>query len=197
MLKVEESSIQFVPATPDRWKDVEALFGAKGACGGCWCMTWRLSRSEFNRQKGEGNRSALRSLVESGAVPGVLALSAGRPVGWCAVAPRENYIALARSRVLRPVDAQEVWSVSCLFVEKCLRRRGLSVLLLKAAAEFAHSQGAKIVEGYPQHLTADLPDPFVWTGLAAAFLKAGFVEVARRSPKRPIVRHFGSMDTSS
>ncbi|HVJ09588.1 MAG TPA: GNAT family N-acetyltransferase [Acidisarcina sp.] len=188
-MQAKESSLEFVPATPERWKDVESLFGSRGACGGCWCMTWRLSRAEFNRQKGEANRDSLRSLVESGAVPGVLALSEGRPVGWCAVAPREHYVALARSRVLRPVDEQRVWSISCLFVAKGFRRKGLSVLLLQAAAEFAHSQGAAIVEGYPQELDADLPDAFVWTGLAGAFQKAGFVEVARRSPRRPIMRH--------
>jgi GNAT superfamily N-acetyltransferase len=187
-VEAEAAEFRFVPATPDRWKDIEALFGARGACGGCWCMTWRLSRAEFNRQKGEGNRSALRKLIESGASPGVLAYAAGHPVGWCAVAPREQYVALARSKVLGPVDAAPVWSISCLFVEKGFRRRGLSVLLLEAAARFAHARGATTIEGYPQELDAPLPDAFVWTGLASAFRSAGFVEVARRSPRRPVMR---------
>jgi GNAT superfamily N-acetyltransferase len=178
----------FFPASPDRWDDLEDLFGARGACGGCWCMTWRLPRAEFNAGKGEGNRQALRKLVKKGPAPGVLAYVEGRPVGWCAVAPRAAFPALERSRVLKPVDDQPVWSISCLFVEKSYRRQGLSTQLIQAAVKFAKSQGAKIVEGYPQAVAGSLPDPFVWTGLESSFLKAGFIEVARRSPKRPILR---------
>ncbi|HEY4380428.1 MAG TPA: GNAT family N-acetyltransferase [Acidobacteriaceae bacterium] len=179
---------EFVPATADRWADVETLFGARGACGGCWCMTWRLPRAEFNRNKGEANRKALRALTRKDPAPGVLAYTDGKPIGWCAVAPREAYPALERSRILQPVDSQRVWSISCLFVEKSHRRQGLSAKLIQAATKFAKSQGAKIVEGYPQVVEGSLPAPFVWTGLEQSFVNAGFVEVARRTPKRPILR---------
>jgi GNAT superfamily N-acetyltransferase len=151
-------------------------------------MTWRLPRAEFNRNKGESNRQALHKLVRKGPAPGVLAYADGKAVGWCAVAPRSAYPALERSRVLKPVDDQQVWSISCLFVEKKYRRQGLSAKLLAAAAKFAKTQGAKIVEGYPQVVDSSLPDAFVWTGLEQSFLNAGFVEVARRSPRRPILR---------
>jgi GNAT superfamily N-acetyltransferase len=179
---------EFFPATADRWADVETLFGSRGACGGCWCMTWRLPRAEFNRNKGDANRQALRSLVRKGPAPGVLAYADGKPVGWCAVAPREAYPALERSRILKPVDNKPVWSISCLFVEKSHRRKGLSAKLIRAATKFAKSQGARIVEGYPQIVEGSLPDAFVWTGLEPSFDNAGFIEVARRSPKRPILR---------
>jgi GNAT superfamily N-acetyltransferase len=174
--------------TPERWDDLEALFGERGACGGCWCMVWRRSRSRFEAQKGEGNKGAFRRLVKSGGMPGVLAYVGGQPVGWCAVAPREDYPALARSRVLKPVDDAPVWSITCLFIAKPHRRQGLSAALLEAAAQFARSRGAKLVEGYPVEPSGALPDPFVWTGLASAFRSAGFTEVARRSPTRPIMR---------
>lgn len=154
-------------------------------------MTWRLSRAEFNRNKGDANRLVLHNMVRTGPAPGVLAYANGKPVGWCAVAPRESYPALERSRILKPVDNEPVWSVSCLFVEKSYRRQGLSTKLIQAATKFAKTQGAKVVEGYPQALTGTLPDAFVWTGLEGSFLKAGFAEVARRSPKRPILRSKG------
>ena len=187
-MSATKTKFDFFPATADRWTDLETLFGSRGACGGCWCMTWRLPRAEFNRNKGEANRQALRELVRRGPAPGVLAYADGKPVGWCAVAPREVYPALERSRILKPVDHQPVWSISCLFVEKSYRRQGLSAQIIQAAAEFAKTQGAKIVEGYPQVVAGDLPAAFVWTGLEQSFLKAGFIEVARRSPKRPILR---------
>jgi GNAT superfamily N-acetyltransferase len=176
------------PATADRWKDVEALFGERGACGGCWCMTWRVPRSVFDEQKGEGNKKAFRKIVKSGAEPGILLYDGDRPVGWCALAPREQYVRLEGSRILKPVDEQPVWSVSCLFVAKPYRNRGMSTLLLKEAVAFAGKHGAKIVEGYPTETDGKLPDPFVWTGTAGAFRKAGFKEVLRRSKQRPIMR---------
>ncbi len=180
--------LTFAQLTPDRWADLEALFGPRGASGGCWCMWWRSPRSEFNALKGDGNRAAFRSVVESGAPPGVLVYAGDRPVGWCAIAPREHYPGLARSRILKPVDDQPVWSVTCFFIAKGWRRRGLAVRLLRAAVAFAQEHGARIVEGYPVESRQDMPAVFAWIGMASTFRRAGFVEVARRSETRPIMR---------
>ena len=182
-------ALEFRPLTADRWPDLEALFGPRGACGGCWCMTWRLKRSEFDRGKGEGNRKAFRAIVRSGAEPGVLAYAGSEPVGWCAVAPREAYTVLERSRVLAPVDGRPVWSISCLFVTRGMRRSGVSVPLIRAAVEHAAGHGAEVVEAYPvEPYSAAMPAAFAWTGIASAFEKAGFKEVLRRSRARPIMR---------
>ena len=151
-------------------------------------MWWRLNRAEWNRGKGEGNRKAFRKLVRSGAEAGVLAYADGEPVGWCAVAPREQCPKLNHSRILKPVDDQPVWSVTCFFVARGFRRHGLSTKLLKAAVDFARARGAKIVEGYPHDSQKATADAFVYTGLASAFRKAGFKDVARRSKTRPIMR---------
>jgi len=152
-------------------------------------MLWRLERSEFDRLKGKGNRRAMQRLVRSGETPGILAYAGRQPVGWCAVAPRERYPALARSRVLKPLDEQPVWSVTCLYVERGWRRRGISVKLLRAAVAHVARRGGTIVEGYPvEPKSAGMPDVFAWTGLASAFLKAGFTERGRHAPARPIMR---------
>ena len=106
-------SLQFHPLTVDRWGDLESLFGQRGACGGCWCMAWRRPRKQWEANKGDGRR-AFRKIVRDGGEPGVLAYSGDQPIGWCAIAPRQVYITLERSRVLKPVDDQPVWSISCL-----------------------------------------------------------------------------------
>ena len=177
------------PLTPARWKDLEQLFGPRGACGGCWCMYWRIPRAQYEAQKGEGNRRALHRRVADGEVPGLIGYSGDEPVAWCAVEPRDHYPGLARSRILQPVDERAVWSVTCLYVRSDERRSGRTVEMLRAAASYAKSQGATIVEGYPHEPGAErMATAFAWTGFASAFRDAGFEEVARRSPKRALMR---------
>jgi GNAT superfamily N-acetyltransferase len=184
-------NLKFHPVTPKRWKDLENLFGKRGACGGCWCMLWRFPRTKWQQQLGEKNRKALKRIVDSGEVPGILAYADGKPIGWCAVAPRETFQLLERSRIMGKVDEKPVWSVVCFFVAKQFRQKGMSVAMLKAAAEYAGKKGAKIVEGYPVEPKKDrMPDVFANTGLASAFRQAGFKEVLRRSETRPIMRYF-------
>ncbi|MBZ5581322.1 MAG: GNAT family N-acetyltransferase [Acidobacteriia bacterium] len=183
------SALRFGALTPERWPDLETLFGKNGACAGCWCMYWRKTHAEWRGDKGESNRASLRALVREGPPPGILAYDGDRPVGWCAVAPREEYVALAKSRTLAPVDATPVWSVSCFFIARPYRRQGVSVQLLNAAVEFVRSQGGSVVEGYPVlPKKGAMADAFAWTGLFSAFLKAGFREARPASEGRPIVR---------
>ncbi|OGS00562.1 MAG: hypothetical protein A3G41_06495 [Elusimicrobia bacterium RIFCSPLOWO2_12_FULL_59_9] len=180
--------LKFFPLTPERWQDFEALFGERGACGGCWCMWWRVPRAQWTAQKGEGNKKAFRKIVNSGTCPGLLAYCGGRPVAWCAVEPREAYPVLDRSPALKRVDDRPVWSVTCFFVAKPWRRKGLTVQLLRAAKRFVRERGGKTLEGYPMEpRKGKMPDAFAWTGLASAFGQAGFKEAARNG-FRPILR---------
>lgn len=185
------ADLEFRPLTPENWDDFEHLFGARGACGGCWCMFFRLNQKDFDSYKGFANRQSMYDLVHSGKVPGILAYVAGQPAAWCAVAPRQEYSRLARSRIFKPIDDQFVWSVVCFFVARGYRRQGVTSRLLVAAIDFARSQGAKILEGYPEQPQKDkAPDVFLYTGIFSAFQKAGFQEVARRSPNRPMMRYY-------
>lgn len=152
-------------------------------------MSWRLPRAVFEKGKQGGNKRALQRRVSSGKVPGILAYDGRTPIGWCSVAPREEFDFLKRSRVLSPVDERLVWSVSCLFVRKEYRGQGVSVGLLKAAIEHVRKKGGLLVEGYPViPYAAAMPAAFAWTGTLSAFERAGFTEAGRKSQARPIVR---------
>lgn len=158
-------------------------------------MFWRLPRAKWQQQLGEKNRKGLTKIVDSGEIPGILAYAQGKPVGWCSVAPRERFVRLENSRVLKRVDDQPVWSVVCFFVDRKYRRQGTTVELLRAAIEFARKKKAKIIEGYPtEPRKGQMPDAFAYTGLASAFRQAGFKEVLRRSETRPIMRYFVGKD---
>ncbi len=181
----------FHPLTKDRWNDFEQLFGDRGACGGCWCMYWKLKHSEFERQKGKDNRKAMKVRVEADEIPGILAYLEGAPIAWCALEPRENYSRLSRSRILKKIDDTPVWSIVCFFVDKHYRNQGLTVQLLGAAIEYVQQQGGAVLEGYPVEPKKDrMPAAFAYTGLASAFRNAGFIECARRSETRPVMRFF-------
>lgn len=188
---MDTSRLTFHPVTPELWDDFETLFGERGAVGGCWCMWFRLKRSDFDVKKGEQNKQSMHAIISSGEIPGILAYDQDQPVGWCSVAPREAFPVLDRSWVLKRVDDQPVWSVVCFFIAKDYRQRGLSGILLRAALDYARQNGARIVEGYPVEPKNDsTPDVFAFTGLASTFLQAGFVEVARRSETRPLMRYY-------
>lgn len=185
------SSYKFYPVTKKHWKDFEKLFGDKGACAGCWCMYWRLKQSVLDAQKGSGNKRAMKKIIDLGNIPGILAYAEGEPIGWCSVAPREEFSRLDNSRILKPVDEKPVWSVVCFFIHKNYRKQGLSTALLNAAKKYVKSCGGKILEGYPVEPKKDkMPDAFAWTGISAAFQSAGFKEVERRSETRPIMRYY-------
>lgn len=153
-------------------------------------MWYRLRHKDFEANKGEKNRKAMFELVASCRIPGILAYDGDIPIGWCSVAPREEFPRLAGSRILKPVDDQPVWSIVCLFVAKGYRRDGVSLQLIKAAVGFVKKQGGKIVEGYAIVPKKDtMPDVFAFHGFFSTYLKTGFTEVARRSMTRPIMRY--------
>ncbi len=139
----DELDLAFHPLTPEAWPDLEALFGKRGACAGCWCMFWRQTSRQFAEMAGENNRRMFQAIVEGGEAPGILAYWGEQPVGWSAVAPRERYVRLERSRVLKKVDDETVWSIPCFFVARAFRRKGVTRALLQAAVELARQNGAK------------------------------------------------------
>ena len=163
--------------------------GPKGGYGGCWCMLWRQNKSDYDKNLGAGNHRALKKLATCNPPPGLLASQNGQPIGWISIAPRSEFPRLENSRVLKPVDAQEVWSVSCFLVSKTHRRQGIALSLLEAACGFAGKHGGRVVEGYPIAPSKHpYPAAYAWTGFERVFKRAGFKEVARRSPTRPIMR---------
>lgn len=183
--------MEFHPLTPERWPDFEELFGEKGAYGGCWCMWWRLTRREFENQQGERNRQAMQDIVQSGRIPGILAYSDGKAIAWCSVAPREEYASLNRSRVLKRIDETPVWSIVCFFVAKGYRHHGIARKLIQAAVEYVGSQGGKVVEAYPTIPRSErVPPVSSFMGFPSMFEDAGFVECARPSPSKAIMRYY-------
>jgi GNAT superfamily N-acetyltransferase len=184
-----DRDLQVHPLTPERWDDLTLLFGKNGAQGGCWCMWWRLSPTEYKQNVGTANREAFQRCVRLGPPPGLLAYLEQQVVGWCSLAPRETLRRIPRSTTWKPVDQQAVWSLSCFYVAQAYRGQGIATKLLHSAIEYARAQGVLLLEAYPK----DSPelreaDRNMYFGTLAMFQAAGFVEVARRQPHFPIMR---------
>ena len=187
-MDLTEKSYSFKPVTPKNWKDMEKLFGPRGACAGCWCMYWRVPRKEYTAGQGETFRLAMKALIDKGTVPGLLAYDGKTPVGWISIGRREEFVLLAHSTVLAPVDEQKVWSIVCFFIAKPHRKQGLMLQLINAAVDYAASQGAMIVEGYPMDPYKRLGGVSAYVGITPVFEQAGFTEAARRSEHHPVMR---------
>ncbi len=174
---------EFHPLTLERWADFEILFGPNGACFGCWCAWFLMTNREFKESGKEGHKELLRTLVQSGMQPGLIAYADGVPAGWVALAPRERYIRLATSKIMAPVDDQPVWVIPCFFIHRDYRRQGLMEKLLAAAIDYASGQGAKILESFPLEAEGKINAMSLFTGKASVFYKLGFARAAQRGER--------------
>lgn len=183
-----------LPATPDRWPDVEAIFAARGCsvARGCWCMFYRRSGGgqswAVGGSRSKTNRADLKALVDAGKSPGLIAYRGKVPVGWVSLAPRGEFAKLLRSPVMKPVDDEPVWSIVCFVVPAEHRGQGVARALLAGAIAHARKHGATLIEAYPVDRSERSKDDAMWFGAKSMYDAAGFQEIARRKPTRPVVR---------
>jgi GNAT superfamily N-acetyltransferase len=181
--------IQIKEMTPRLWEDLEQLFGEKGACGGCWCMWWRIEPGEkWQNLKGPPAKKRLRAMIENGAVRGLIAYNQSEPIGWCTFGKRADFPRLNRARTLQCQDADKVACVPCFYVKNRYRKQGVSTELLKAAVRTLAEEGETILEGYPVKPTKPgnkhIPGAFVFTGTIPLFEKQGFALAGSPLPSK-------------
>lgn len=182
-------NLNFKPLTTSTWESLIELFGERGACGGCWCMWWRLRNKDYELSKGDENKRLLKSLVDNKNALGVIAFDGDKPIGWCSISPRESLIRLKTRGMFKQIDDTPVWSIICLYINKAYRKKGLSVQLIKEAVNYAIENGATCIEAYPfVPNKGKTPDLFAFVGVKSAFEKAGFVVVKEASETRVIMR---------
>jgi GNAT superfamily N-acetyltransferase len=179
------------PLKTKDWNLVAHLFGEKGACGGCWCMWWRVPRGGklWQESKGAVNRDNFRKLIAAGKVHAVLAFAGGEPVGWCCFGPRNTFPRLERVRALQRVWSDGTWSVVCFYIHSKWRSRGVASKMLEEATARAFALGAREIEGFPivpKEPGGSIPAVFAYTGVPALFEKNGYGELPRPGVSRPI-----------
>jgi GNAT superfamily N-acetyltransferase len=181
--------IRVETAASDRWPDVVAAFGARASTpDSCWCQRFR-THDEPN------NRDELQREIEAADIPvGLVAYVDDLPAGWSRVVPRETLPGVMRNRALQRLldDDPAVWWVACFAVRREQRGAGVGTALLVAAVEHARRHGASAVEGHPVDIgmlrAANVSGSAVFTGTLAMFEGAGFREIGRTYPSRPVMR---------
>ncbi len=178
---------------PNRWRDLTQLLGPNGAQDGCWCMWWRRPHGGklWEAKKGRPNRDAMRRLVQNRKASGILAYQGDTPVGWCAFGPRLDFPRLETVKAFRRDDIDDVWSVNCFYIARGYRGQGVARGLLAAALKAMRRRGARTIEAYPVTTTGkgDRVQPaFAYTGPLSIFEQAGFQEIQRLAPTRPLLR---------
>ena len=188
-MKGQGIKLKFDPLTASTWKQFETLMGEKGGCGNCWCMYFRLPYKEFQENKPDGNKKMMRHLVNKGKPQGLIASTDQEPIGWIAMAPREDYMKLEKARVFKRFDDKPVWSITCFFIKKQFRHMGLSRQLIKGAVDFAKRKKIKTLEAYPAiPYDEKVPHAFLWVGVLSSFINNGFKIVKQQSKSRAMVR---------
>lgn len=184
-------SLKVLPLTKGRWDDFVELANRRGASilRNCWCTFYRRTgRGDYSESRAEENKQLMRGWVKQGIVPGLIAYRQGRPVGWISVGPREEYLRLANSPIMKPVDDKPVWSIVCFFIDAQERGKGVSHALLRGAMDYARSNGATLLEAYPVDKTERSSPLSMWWGAKTMYDRHGFKVVARRKKTRPVVR---------
>lgn len=187
-------TITIEPATTDRFDDVEHTFDNGGDGRSCQCQWWILTNAEFSKTTLDQRRELLADEIAAGPPPGLIAYVDGEAAGWVRVGPRTRQARLGRTLIVtgsteEPLDDESVWAVSCFVVRKEHRGAGLNAKLLEAAVEFAREQGARVIEAYPiyPHAGKKKSSNDLYHGVISTFQAAGFREVARPKPDRPVV----------
>jgi GNAT superfamily N-acetyltransferase len=184
-IETEAGAMECVPLTPDRFVDMEIVFGDRGVARRCFCMYWRRPDGGFADDR--DNRDRFADIAGAGPPPGLLGYIDASPVGWVQVGPRSDFPTLGRSRLLKPVDEIDPWTINCFVVKVGERQQGIGRGLLSAAIEYAKSRGAEVIEAYPvDGQRGSAVDYF--TGKLGMFRDHGFVEVIRRNDTRPVMR---------
>lgn len=187
-------AIRFAPLTPDRIADFVRLFGPQGACYGCWCTYFRLPPKSREAMTAAEKRALMEERIRRGPPPGILGFDGESAIGWMQIGPRADIPEWNNPRRATtplpdgPAGDPAVWAISCFFFARAVRGCGLSHDFVAAGIRFARTGGARLLEASPMDRAKRPGSTGLHVGSTSVFRRAGFREVARARPGRPLMR---------
>jgi GNAT superfamily N-acetyltransferase len=161
---------------PDTWDAYAALMERhNGVWGGCWC-TWFHTMNAEKTHTVEGNRSLKEQLVRAGKAHAALVFDGDLAVAWCqyggpAELPNINHRKEYEATSKQAPD----YRLTCFFVDKKYRRRGVAGVALQGALELIAQAGGGVVEAYPQDTEGKkVSASHLYSATRSLFADAGF-----------------------
>jgi hypothetical protein len=173
------TSIIIKPVDKTNWPDFESFFESKGAPKYCWCMAWRMTTEELKENHSERRKTFMYQRVSDNVPVGLLAYHQEVAIAWCSVAPRETH-----QRLGGDDTKEKVWSLTCFFIKKEFRDKGLVKTMIDEAKKYAKKNGAKFLEAYP--VLPDSPS-YRFMGFVPTFEQTGFEFVKKAGSRRHVM----------
>jgi hypothetical protein len=176
--------------SPTTWPDFESLFAKhNGVWGGCWCMFYHTKGEFLTKGHGPTNKMAKKALVRRRKTHGIIVYSGKTPVGWVQYGPKPELPRLDASKTYQSLSLdnkeKKLWRITCFFVDRDNRKRGVAGFGLNAALASIKKKGGRLVEAYPS-TKPNKGSSLMWSGTVSMFENAGF-ETASQLGKSSVV----------
>jgi GNAT superfamily N-acetyltransferase len=175
---------------PGTWDAFAALAEKhNGVWGGCWC-TWFHGESAEKESGAAGNRAHKQRLVQAVRAHAALVYDGEVAVGWCEYgAPQELPNIYHRKQVETDDYEPPDYRLTCLFVDRDYRRKGVAAAAVHGALDLIAQAGGGVVEAYPQDTQGKkISASFLYNGTRSLFEKAGFSYCQAKGKSHTVMR---------
>jgi GNAT superfamily N-acetyltransferase len=138
-----------------------------------------MTKDELKQNTSPKRKEFIHARVDLKIPIGLLAYQERQPIAWCSIAPRETH-----QRLKGDESLNNVWSITCFFIKRDYRKKGLTNKLIKEAIKYAKANGAHYVEAYP--VDPDSPS-YRFMGFVKTFEQAGFRFVKKAGKRRHVM----------
>lgn len=158
---------------PSTWKDFKKLFERHGGVwNGCWCMYYHITHGWSTRTY-EQNKNEKKELVLKGKTHGLILYNDGEPIGWCQYGTPDELPRIDQKKSYK--HPKNFWRLTCFFIDKRYRGKGISKLILEAALKHMKKRKVRMVEAYPIDTSrGKFRSAVLWPGTLKLFQSAGF-----------------------
>ncbi len=173
----------------ETWKDFERLVEKhNGVWGGCWCTAFH-PKSPEQKRSAEGTKSYKKKLVQEDSAHAALVFDGDICVAWCQFGPPQELPNIYHKKEVASKMTVPDWRITCIFVDRDYRKKGLSFFALNGALELIRNLGGGVVESYPQDTQGSkVSNSFLYNGTKEIFEKAGFTYEDQKGKNHCIVR---------
>lgn len=185
---MSEYAIRLLDAST--WDAFARLAEKHNGCGfgGCWCTWFHF----VGRPEGEKGRSLKERLVREGRAHAALVFDGDAAVAWCQYGSPDELPNIHHRKEYEATRADELpdYRITCIFVDRDYRRRGVAGVALRGALDLIAKAGGGVVEGYPHDLQEGekMRAQFLYNTTRSLYEQTGFEYDRPKGKKNCVMR---------